>query len=954
MIKNALKVLWIFLFLDTSIATICSKYPLCYCSTNSHKDTKIFCKNVTDITPIQNLLGRYLRVYSLRIVAPELNSLPSKVFSGHLITVLEIDAPLVDVPDDALADIFGLVIVNFIGGHFGTISNTFSNEHIKTVQLVHGLLESIGNQLQNNSQMTDALLYDNQISHISTDAFLNAISLEYLNLSRNLLSSLDPSMFPHIHQLKSIDLSNNRLFTVDGYFDSLNPQVIKLYGNNLTNIDNAFHLRMWNTKVLDLGGNPFLNLSSTSFDGKMQYLAILSLNDNNFDDVDPYLLWNFRYLSKLCLNGNHLSSLPKQFLMHTPKLTTLELNGNDLSSVEDIFPVYDQYYFVIHTLKTVKINSNKLTSIRFGSSAKSILHLDLGSNLISSVLDSDLLNLTSVFNLNLSGNPLSEVDAGCFQRLVKLKTLDLSSTNLKQLNHSVQRLGQLEELLVDSSSLTSLDNNEFLGLNNLETISLKNNNLLSVYPVMQNLTNLTELDVSSNNLTTLTLSSLPTNETKVVKLKKLWIAENPLSCDCRISWILEWLKIKGSTLEDEPICQSPPILQGRTIRSLNQSELEFWQEDCPKLCDCMCKTEGEDVFTTVDCANKNLNTIPEEFPFNVKEIDLENNDITSFSGFLFKNWQNLEILNMENNSLYNVSLELSPSMRELQLAGNKLTRFPLSEWNTSSPLQLLTLSKNPWICDCEAWEFREWLVKYQNSISDVQEVRCNLQGKLANKIIIQLQRDEMCPNSQIKKIALIAGITALVMVLCLLFCISLKALAVLFYTCGCGCLKAYEKHDYNFDAFLLYADEDEDFALNIIAEGLETRNPEIKLFIPTRQVFLSNSPINIESSLEDCCKVIVLLTKEFLKNSQCMQLLKASMACSIQHSSRRMIFVLLGKGNILKDVDTTLKAIINNSVCLHCGEIFFWPKLKYSLPKKIKTRLVDEENNSLIRNEVYN
>ncbi|KAF8788701.1 Protein toll like protein [Argiope bruennichi] len=953
MAETALKVLWIFLLLDVSIAAVCLRYPLCYCSTNAQRDTKIFCKNVTDIKPIQYLLQRYDRVYSLRLVAPELNSLPSKAFSGHLITVLEIDGPLVDIPDDALADVIGLKIVNFIGGHFGTISSTFSNANFKTVQLVHGLLESIKDQLQNNLLMTDALLYDNKIDYISTDAFLNARSLEYLNLSHNLLSNLDPDIFPPIHQLKSIDLSNNKLLTVDGYFNNLNPMLIKLYGNNLTNIDNAFQSGMWSTKVLDIGGNPHLNISSMTFDN-FRNLAILGLTDNNFDELDPYLLSHLIFLTKLSLNGNHLSSLPSQFFINTHRLYTLELAENDLSSVEDIFPVDDRYHYIIHSLKTVNLNSNKITSIRFGSSAKSILHLDLGRNLISHVLNGDLENLTSLTNLNLSGNSLSEVDAGCFKLLVNLQTLDLSHTNLKQLNHSVKGLGQMEEFIADSASLTSLDQDEFLGLNNLETISLKNNNLRSIYPALQNLTNLTTLDVSSNNMTTLSLSSLPTDEKNMVKLKKLWMADNPFSCDCRLSWILDWLKVKGSTLEDEPTCQSPGILQGRPIRSLNHSDLEFWHENCPKFCDCMCEADGENVYTNVDCTNKNLKAIPEEFPINVKEINLENNAITSFSGFSAKNWTNLEILNVENNSLCDANLDLSPSMKVMKLAGNNLTRLPLSKWNTSSSFQLLTLSKNPWICDCQAWEFREWLVKYQNFINDVQEVRCSLQGPLSDRIIIQLQKEEMCPNSKFKRIAMIAGISVVVVIFCLLCCIFRKALAAMFYSCGCGCLKNNEKHDYGFDAFLLYADQDEDFALNIITEGLETRIPEIKLFIPTRQIFLSSSPVNIESSLADCCKVIVLLTKEFLNSAQCMQLLKASMSCSIQQSSKRFIFVLLGKGSILKDVDSTLKAIINNSVCLRCGEIFFWQKLRYFLPKRNKSRPVDEENNSLIRNEVCN
>ncbi|GFQ98669.1 protein toll, partial [Trichonephila clavata] len=193
-------------------------------------------------------------------------------------------------------------------------------------------------------------------------------------------------------------------------------------------------------------------------------------------------------------------------------------------------------------------------------------------------------------------------------------------------------------------------------------------------------------------------------------------------------------------------------------------------------------------------------------------------------------------------------------------------------------------------------------------------------------------------------------VVILFIVLCTCCCVFRKTLAVFCYSCGCRSLKENEKQQFTFDAFLLYADEDEDVALRDIAEGLESRIPGINLFIPTREVFMTSS-INTESSLADCCKVIVLLTRGFLKNDQCMQLLKSSMACSIENTSRRMIFVIQDKNSLMDEVDITLRAIIKNSICLRFGEILFWQKLKYYLPKKNRSESEIEESRSSLTNQ---
>ncbi|GIY07627.1 protein toll, partial [Caerostris extrusa] len=804
------------------------------------KDTKIFCKNVTDVRSIASLLTKYPRVYSLRIIGPNLTDFPSQAFAGHIINVLEIEAPLDTVADDALDGIFQLRIVNFDGGQFTTIPETFLNSSLRTVQLVHGSLDSIENQLQNNTQMTDALLYGNRIASISPDAFLNTKDLQYLNLSNNLLTEMDPGLLQHAQNLKSIDLSNNNLFTVDGCFDSLNPKGIRLYGNNLTNIDNAFHRGMWSMRWLDIGGNPYLNVTFSTFAGVMPYLTTLFLNDNNIQELDSYLLKNFRNIYKLCINDNHISSIPKYFFSPTPHMSVLEIANNNLTSVEDLFSS-DTQHTGIRTLKSIKLNGNKINSIKFESSAKSILYLDLSQNQINSVVGNDFENLTSVRKLNLSRNSLVTIEAGSFKALSKLQSLDLSFTGIKQLNKSVQQVFQLEELIIDSSSLTSIDEDDLIGLDNLQDLSVKNNNLISVYGALQKLSNLTSLDISGNDLETLTSDCLQSNEKYLGNLKEIWMANNPWTCDCRLSWLLDRRKSGGLNLEDDPICHTPSYLQDKkAIQSLNLTDLQFWKEDCPQFCQCVCIIDGENAYTVINCTDKSLDNIPDHFPNNAKEINLQDNNITSFS---------------EIGSMSLVNLQI------LKMAGNNMSRFTSEEGNISSHLSLISLSRNPWICDCEAWSFREWLIQHNNSVIDIEEVRCSLDGKLSNRVIIQLNKAEMCPNfTNLVKIVSIAASIILFLLVCLVFCVCRRTLAALCYSYGCGCLKKNERHDYSFDAFLLYANENEDFALSNIVESLESRLRGIKLFIPTRQVFLTSSPVNIQSSLSDCCKVIVLFS----------------------------------------------------------------------------------------------
>ena len=67
-------------------------------------------------------------------------------------------------------------------------------------------------------------------------------------------------------------------------------------------------------------------------------------------------------------------------------------------------------------------------------------------------------------------------------------------------------------------------------------------------------------------------------------------------------------------------------------------------------------------------------------------------------------------INLENNRLEALeSTQLPPKLKQLFLANNKFKKLPMSIFKDQKDLKEVTLSGNPWQCDCDTVEFKEWL-----------------------------------------------------------------------------------------------------------------------------------------------------------------------------------------------------------------------------------------------------
>lgn len=285
----------------------------------------------------------------------------------------------------------------------------------------------------------------------------NLTSLEYLNLSGNLLRRLDETSFRDLHQLKELDLQRNIMFEIDNAFDN-NPKLqrLNLAFNNLPCLTDFHSTQM---VVLNASHN-FIEwfISRQDLNDTFQ-LETLDLSDNKllFFPFLPnkthlrnlYLSHNsVRFYEHLADNATLLNSTTtvefynmKKYMSNvTAKLWDDSLHG-DIASVEilDLRENQVEYFpqgFIqkMPALSRLRMCTNCLTTLNLMSEqfSGSLYELDFSNNRLNQIV-ADQGTLTALGNLtylNLSLNDLEWLPSGLFSSLPSLRSVDLSYNNI--------------------------------------------------------------------------------------------------------------------------------------------------------------------------------------------------------------------------------------------------------------------------------------------------------------------------------------------------------------------------------------------------------------------------------------------------------------------------------------------------------------------------------------------
>ena len=167
--------------------------------------------------------------------------------------------------------------------------------------------------------------------------------------------------------------------------------------------------------------------------------------------------------------------------------------------------------------------------------------------------------------LDLSHNRLPTLNTTWFSQLTQLEHLILSGNRLETIPQAAfDGFNQLTNLSLSSNRLTTMEANWFSHLPRLEYLCLSNN-LFETIPedAFCGLIHLKYLYMDKNRLTT----TSPTLFHRMSHLAELSIDKNRLLCDCELAW----LRTKANILYDNPLCSSPPALEGSPVVSYDIS-----------------------------------------------------------------------------------------------------------------------------------------------------------------------------------------------------------------------------------------------------------------------------------------------------------------------------------------------------------------------------------------------
>ncbi|CAI6350466.1 unnamed protein product [Macrosiphum euphorbiae] len=142
--------------------------------------------------------------------------------------------------------------------------------------------------------------------------------------------------------------------------------------------------------------------------------------------------------------------------------------------------------------------------------------LDLSRNEIRDIEPNSFTHLTELTSLHLDYNKISNLKIGAFANLSKLQILYLFSNEIENIETGVfNNLTSLECLLLHGNKIHKLDLEMFKGLTKLEILFLNYNKIRNIPPgIFDSLTSLSGLDLN----------------------------HNPLTCDCNMKLLANWLK----------------------------------------------------------------------------------------------------------------------------------------------------------------------------------------------------------------------------------------------------------------------------------------------------------------------------------------------------------------------------------------------------------------------------
>lgn len=249
----------------------------------------------------------------------------------------------------------------------------------------------------------------------------------------------------------------------------------------------------------------------------------------------------------------------------------------------------------------------------------------------------------------------------------------------------------------------------------------------------------------------------------------------------------------------------------------------------------------------------------------------------------------------------------------------------------------LSLSNNPWMCDCTATNFTTYLrANSAKQRINVNNITCHSSGRK----LVDLNAENLCKNLSrlfmIWVIILLLVLVILVAMIAIYYRYKLE-LKIWLFAHNMFLTFVSEKEidkDKIYDAFVSFAHQDEDYVINeLLSELEEQTDSPYKLCIHFRD-WLGGELImtQIVKSIEESRRTIVVLSEHFLESVWGKIEFRMAHQKALAEQCARVIVIIYGDVNPDEIIDEELKAYLKTHTYIRADDKWFWYKLKYALP----------------------
>lgn len=304
-------------------------------------------------------------------------------------------------------------------------------------------------------------------------------SIEELSFQNTDLSQVDLTILKILKNLKKINLHNCKLAEL--------PSVLEEF---------------YTLEELDLSNNPII-MGNLSFLEKLPNLQKFSIWDEKFErkealniKIQLKQLKKLKFYSSYGYNGNYLFTQVPLFLNEFTSLEELYFLDNDLSRADFTPLIY------LKNLKKLSFCKCKLSCLPLIiERLTSLEELDISKNPILEINYKIFEKLLALQRIWIWNNYFEkEADLDLVRQIQTCKRLDLKECGFIQIPSILRNITTLEELFFSSNYLGEgqIDFTPLANLKNLKSLYLSSCHLKQIPAVISKLTSLEELGISSN------------------------------------------------------------------------------------------------------------------------------------------------------------------------------------------------------------------------------------------------------------------------------------------------------------------------------------------------------------------------------------------------------------------------------------------------------------------------